>query len=241
MKQNLENLAKMIDHSLLHPTLTDREMEEGCRLAVRYDVASVCIKPYALADAVKWLEGSDVKAGTVIGFPHGNSAIEIKCAEAEQACLEGAAEIDMVINIGKALGGDWRYISEEIDLVNRKTVEGGAILKVIFENDFLAERHMEKLCRICNEINPAFIKTSTGYGFTRQENGDYNYKGAVVSHLRLMRKTAAEGIGIKAAGGIKTLDDLLSVRTIGVTRVGATATAGILDEARIRLERGEIF
>jgi deoxyribose-phosphate aldolase len=232
MNANYDVLKKMIDHSLLHPTMNDEELIAGCELAKKYDVASVCIKPYAVSLAKKLLAGSDVKVGTVIGFPHGNSSVEVKVFETENACLGGAEEIDMVINIGKALGGDWKYVSNEIKLINLATKKHGAILKVIFENDYLQDEHIIKLCEICNEIKPAFVKTSSGYGFVKQDNGFYSYKGATTHHLKLMRKYSITPIQVKAAGGVRTLDDLLHVYSLGVTRVGATATATILDDAK---------
>ncbi len=228
------DLSKMIDHSLLHPTLSDAELRSGCDLARRYDVATVCIKPYAIGLAREALAGSEVAVCAVAGFPHGNSTIGIKIAEAESAVLAGAAEIDMVINIGKALGGDWGYVEREVRLVHEVVAGHGAILKVIFENDYLKDEHIIRLCRICSDIRVAYIKTSTGYGFVKQPDGNYNYQGATDRHLRLMRQHADPSVGIKAAGGVRTLDDLLRVRSLGVTRVGATATAAILDEARRR-------
>lgn len=222
----------MIDHSLLHPTMTDDDLKAGCDLARKYHVASVCIKPYAVKDAVKWLEGSDVQVGTVIGFPHGNSAITIKKEEALQACKDGAKEIDMVINIGKALQKDWQYIIQEIKEINDAVVGQGSILKVIFENDFLPEDQIKiKLCEICSDLEVAFVKTSTGYGMVKGADGKYSYEGATDHDLRLMRKHSAAAVDVKAAGGVRTLDDLIKVRSLGVTRVGATATASILNDA----------
>ena len=231
MKAKKEELARMIDHSLLHPALTDRELEAGCRLARRYAVASVCIKPYAVSKAVRILEGSSVKTGTVVGFPHGLSAVETKVAEAVLACHEGAAEIDMVINIGKALSGDWPYIEAEMEAICAAVHEEGAILKVIFENDFLSNEEILKLCGISGRIGVDFVKTSTGYGFRKDREGHYSYRGATVEHLKLMRENTPPAVEIKAAGGIRTLDDLLLVRSLGVTRVGATATEAIIKEA----------
>ena len=239
MSITVKDLAKMIDHSLLHPTMTDKDMEEGCELAEKYDAASVCLKPYDVNSAAKLLKGTDVLIGSVIGFPHGNSTTEIKVAETQKACEDGAVEIDMVINIGKALSGEWQYVKEDIESVNDATKAGGAILKVIFENDYLDDDTIVKLCEICNEIDVAFVKTSSGYGFVKQENGMYSYKGATPHHLKLMRKTAKSSIQIKAAGGVRTLKDLLYVRSLGVTRIGATATAAILDEAQSVVDSGK--
>jgi deoxyribose-phosphate aldolase len=231
----LADIARMIDHSLLHPTLTDDALREGCRVARAHGVASVCIKPCALPLARELLARSAVALGTVVGFPHGGSTTAIKVAEAEAACADGAAEIDFVVNIGKVLSGDWGYVSREIGAVNDAIVAGGAISKVIFENDFYTDdAAIVRLCQICNEWTVAFVKTSTGYGFVRRPDGAYTYAGATDHHLRLMRATCRPEIRVKAAGGIRTLDDVLRVRALGVTRVGATATEGILAEARRR-------
>lgn len=230
----LYDLAKMIDHSLLHPTLTDAEILAGCETARRYDVATVCVKPYAVSMAKEALTGASVGVCAVIGFPHGNSTTRIKAAETEQAIRDGATEIDMVINIGKALGGDWDFVRADIQAVNRICVENGALLKVIFETDYLQDEQIITLCRICSELRTAFVKTSTGYGFVRQPNGDYNYKGATEHVLKLMRQHSAPEVQLKAAGGVRTLDQLLKVRELGCTRCGATATAAMLEEARAR-------
>jgi deoxyribose-phosphate aldolase len=218
-------IAKMIDHSLLQPMLTDRELEEGCRLAREYDVASVCIKPYAVAQAAAWLRGSTVRVGTTIGFPHGGHASNIKVAEVEQALADGARELDMVVNIGKVLSKEWHYVGEDIKAVVEAGHSGRAFVKVIFENCYLTDEHKEQLCRICGEVGADFVKTSTGYGPS----------GALDDDLRLMRRCAPAQVQIKAAGGIRTLDRLLEVRALGVTRVGATATKAILDECKTRL------
>jgi deoxyribose-phosphate aldolase len=230
----LKTLAKMIDHSLLHPTLTDEAILSGCELARKYDVATACVKPYAIGLAKSILDGSDVGVCAVIAFPHGNSTTSIKVREATEAVADGASEIDMVVNIGKVLGGDWGYVSDEIKAVNETVVRDGAILKVIFENDYLGDAHIIRLCEICSEHAVAFVKTSTGYGFVKQPNGFYSYAGATDHALRLMRAHCAPGVQVKAAGGVRTLDDLLRVRGLGVTRIGATATKSILEEAKER-------
>ena len=232
----LKEVAKMIDHSLLHPTMTDAELTAGCLVAKEYDVAAVCIKPYFVKETVALLAGSDVKVCSVIGFPHGNGTIAAKVYETKLACKDGATEIDMVVNAGKVLGEDWRYIKKEINAINKECLKHGAILKVIFENDFITkDRHKIKLCVICSSVGVAFIKTSTGYGYVKQANGDYNYKGATEPDLKLMRKHANPSIQIKAAGGVRTLDGLLRVRELGCTRLGASATVSIMEEAKARL------
>jgi len=230
----LRELAKMIDHSLLHPTMTDAEVAAGCELAKRYRVATACIKPSCIPMVRDLLAGSGVGVCPVIAFPHGNSATAIKVLEAESAAQQGGCEIDMVVNVGKVLGGDWAYVSAEIKAINEAVVSHGALLKVIFENDYLQDGHIVRLCEICSEHRVAFVKTSTGYGFVKQADGRYAYQGATDRHLALMRQHSAPAVQIKAAGGVRTLDDLLRVRALGVSRVGATATAAILDEAARR-------
>jgi deoxyribose-phosphate aldolase len=231
---SLKSLAKMIDHSLLHPTLTDEAIAAGCELAKKYDVATACVKPYSIQLAADVLDGSGVEVCAVIAFPHGNSTTSVKVREAEEAVLAGAREIDMVVNIGKVLSREWDYVSTEVQAINNVVVQHGGILKVIFENDYLEDSHIIRLCEICSEHEVAFVKTSTGYGFVKQQNGMYAYTGATDHHLQLMRGHCPPGVQVKAAGGVRTLDDLLRVRDLGVTRVGATATAAILDEARQR-------
>ena len=227
-------IAKMIDHSLLHPTLTDEDIVKGCELSKRYNVATACIKPYCIPAVKDLLSDSDVGVCPVIAFPHGNSTVSIKIQEAVAAIQAGGSEIDMVVNIGKVLSSDWDYVSEEIKAINEAVTASQAILKVIFENDYLQDEHIIRLCEICSEHRVAFVKTSSGYGFVKQSNGMYSYKGATDHHLQLMRKYASASVQIKAAGGVRTLDDLLRVRKLGVTRVGATATEAILEEAKQR-------
>lgn len=222
-------LAKMIDHSLLHPTMDDRALKEGIELARKYNVASVCIKPYAVKMAADLLKGSDVMVCTVIGFPHGNSRVDVKVFETERALDDGAVEIDMVVNTGKVLSEDWDYVTREIEAVVSATRKHGAALKVIFENDFLPEdKYKIRLCEICSKLKVDFVKTSTGYGFVKQADGSYSYKGATQDDLVLMRKHSDPSVQVKAAGGVRTLEDTLKVRELGVTRIGATATEAIL-------------
>lgn len=230
-KPTVADLARMIDHSLLHPTLDDSQLASGLAVARRCGCATACVKPYAVPESVRALAGSGVGVCAVAGFPHGNSHTSVKVSESELAIAEGATEIDVVANIGKVLGGDWAYVSEEIKAVNDACLRKGAILKVIFENDYLEAAHIVRLCEICTGAGVAFVKTSTGYGFVKQAGGDYNYKGATDAQLLLMRKHSGPAVQIKAAGGVRTLDDLLRVRALGVTRVGATATEAILAAA----------
>jgi len=244
MKYSYEQLAKMIDHSLLHPTLTDRELEEGCRVAARYGVASVCIKPYFVKRAAELLRGTGVKVGAVIGFPHGSSSTESKRYETELACKDGAEEIDMVINIGKALSGDWTYVENDLSRVCAEAHQRGAKVKVIFENDYLAnggaglssEDFKRKLCQICEHAGADWVKTSTGYGFVKGADGKYSYQGATEADLKLMRANVSSRVQVKAAGGVRDLDGLILVRELGASRCGASATVAILDEYRKRAE-----
>lgn len=264
---SLPHLAGHIDHSLLHPTMTDADISAGLATARKYGVAAACIKPYSIAAARAALAGSPVRICAVAGFPHGNSTIAVKMREARDAVAEGAHEVDVVVNVGKVLSGEWAYVRLEIESVNGvvtrtvvgsgvgaaaaegegaavATVSGGSggdtgarqtgILKVIFENDFLTDEHIVRLCEICTEVGVAFAKTSTGYGFVKQPGGLYNYRGATGPQLRLMRAHCGPEVQIKAAGGVRTLDDLLYVMTLGVTRIGATATEAILEEAKKR-------
>lgn len=230
-------LAKMIDHSILHPTFTDQDLVKGCELAKKYNVASVCVKPYAVKKATELCKGSDVLVGCVIGFPHGNSSIEVKVFETEQACKDGAVEIDMVINIGKALQGDFDYVEREIKAITDACHKNGAIVKVIFEMDYMPNDEIKiKLCEICTKVGADYVKTSTGFGYVKQANGDFNYKGATISDLQLMRKHSGPKVKVKAAGGVRTLDQLIEVQKTGATRSGATTTDVILEEAMKRFE-----
>lgn len=225
-KPTLAEIAKMIDHSLLQPTLTDEDLEKGCALAREFNVASVCIKPYAVRQAAEWLRGSTVGVGTTIGFPHGGHLSKIKVIESEMAMDDGATELDMVVNIGKVLSRDWKYVAEDIRGVVNVAHRRKAIVKVIFENCFLQDEHKETLCKICGEEGADFVKTSTGYGS----------EGATDHDLSLMRRCSPSHVQVKAAGGVRNFDRVLAVREIGVTRIGATATKAILDDCRERLK-----
>jgi deoxyribose-phosphate aldolase len=215
-----QDIAKMIDHSLLNPTLTTAELETGCALALRYDVASVCIMPHYLKRCAQILAGSNIKASTTIGFPHGGHTTAVKVAEAEIALADGGEELDMVINISRALSGDWEYVTADIAAVTAVTHAAGQKIKVIFENCYLNDEQKIRLCQICGELNVDWVKTSTGYGTG----------GATDADLILMRAHTPPHVQVKAAGGVRTLDRLLEVRALGVTRSGATRTAEILEE-----------
>ncbi len=227
MDYTYTQIAKMIDHSLLNPTLTSADLELGCRLARAYDVASVCIMPYYLRRCAEILAGSSVQASTTIGFPHGGHTTAIKVAEARQALADGGAELDTVVNISKVLSGDWQYVCDDLRAVIDVTHAAGARVKVIFENCYLQDEHKIRLCEICGELGADWVKTSTGYG-----SG-----GATLDDLKLMRRHAPPQVQVKAAGGVRTLDALLEVRALGVSRVGATRTAEILDECKRRLQQ----
>lgn len=219
------SIAKMIDHSLLNPTLTDVELEEGCELAFRYDVASVCIVPYALSRAAELLAGSTVHPSTTIGFPHGCHTTAVKLAEIAQALKDGGEELDAVINISKARSGDWAYVRDELRALADATHSGGAKIKVIFENAYFDDAAKIRLCEICAEIGADWVKTSTGYAPS----------GATMADLELMRKHSPPNVQVKAAGGVRDLDTLLAVRSLGVSRVGATRTQAMLEDCRARL------
>lgn len=225
MNYTYRDISKMIDHSLLNPTLTKSELEAGCALARQYDVASVCILPYALPVCAAALRGSDVEASTTIGFPHGGHTTSVKLAEAQQALADGGEELDMVVNISQVLSGNWDYVRREIAVVVEAAHARQAKVKVIFENCYLRDEHKIKLCEICSELRADWVKTSTGYG-----SG-----GATIEDLKLMRRHSAEYVQVKAAGGVRDLDKLLEVRALGVTRCGASKTKEILDDCRGRL------
>ncbi|UCD49441.1 MAG: deoxyribose-phosphate aldolase [Phycisphaerales bacterium] len=220
------DIAKMIDHSLLNPTLTVPELEKGCELALEYDVASVCIMPYYLKRCAEMLKGGTVQASTTIGFPHGGHTTAIKVAEAKRALDDGGQELDMVVNISQVLSGNWDYVQTDIGAVIEVTHAAGQKVKVIFENCYLNDAQKVKLCEICGVVGADWVKTSTGYGTG----------GATMEDLKLMRAHAPDHVQVKAAGGVRDLDKLLEVRSVGVTRVGATRTAEMLDECKRRLE-----
>jgi deoxyribose-phosphate aldolase len=225
MNYDYADVAKMIDHSLLNPTLTAEQLEEGVRLALAYDVASVCIMPYYLSRCSAMLKGSTVNPSTTIGFPHGGHTTAIKVAEAKHALADGGKELDMVVNISQVLSSAWDYVEQEIRTITDLTHAAGQKIKVIFENCYLNQEQKIRLCEICGEIGVDWVKTSTGYGTG----------GATHDDLRLMRKHSPAHVQVKAAGGVRDLDSLLTVRAIGVSRCGASRTADILDEARKRL------
>jgi len=222
-----ESIAKRIDHSLLGPTLTPAELEDGCRLAARYGVASVCIKPHAVTLARDLLRDSGVAVGTTVGFPHGGHGTSVKVFEAERAMADGATELDMVVNIGAVLGGDWNFVRGDIAAVTRTAHAGNTVLKVIFENCYLNNEQKTHLCVLCGELGVDYVKTSTGYGTG----------GATHADLILMRKDSPPQVKLKAAGGVRDLDATLAVVELGCDRIGASKTAEILDAWSKRIGR----
>lgn len=224
MNHSYQDLAKMIDHSLLHPTMDVATLENGIQLALAYDVASVCIMPYYLRRCADLLSGSTVFASTTIGFPHGGHTTAIKVAETEQAVKDGCQEFDMVVNISKVLSGDWDYVHGDVLAVTQVVHDAGQKVKVIFENCYLNDDQKIRLCEIGGEIGVDWVKTSTGYGTG----------GATMEDLKLMRQHSPENVQVKAAGGVRDADTLIAVRELGVSRVGASRTKEMLDEVRQR-------
>jgi len=225
MQYSYLDVAKMIDHALLHPTLTRADLESGIQLAIAYDVASVCIMPYYVKRCSDLLAGSAVLPSTTIGFPHGGHTTAVKQAEAERAIADGCRELDMVVNISQVLSGDWDAVRTDLQAVIETAHAAGQKVKVIFENCYLNDDQKIRLCELCSELRADWVKTSTGYGTG----------GATQADLQLMRTHSAAHVQVKAAGGVKDLEALLAFRELGVTRCGASRTAHILDEARQRL------
>ena len=225
MQLNYDAIARRIDHSLLGPTLTEAELEDGCRLAARYHVASVCIKPHGVALAAAILGGSDVAVGTTVGFPHGGHSTAVKLFESEQALDAGATELDMVVNIGQVIGGNWEAVTADIAAVTEAAHRRGALVKVIFENCYLNDAQKIRLCKICATVRADYVKTSTGYGTG----------GSTEADLILMRRESPPHVKLKAAGGVRTLDAVIACAELGCDRIGASRTAEILDELRARI------
>lgn len=229
----LKAITGLIDHALLHPTLTDEEVVRGCELAASYAVASVCVKPCHVPLAANVLGGCGVLTGTVIGFPHGGSAVEVKRYEIRAAIAAGAEEIDAVVNVGKVLSADWEYVDHELRLLQAACRRGGVKLKLIFETDYLTSREAKiRLCNSCVAAGIAFVKTSTGFGYVKNPAGSFESQGATDDDLRLMLQCVAGRAQVKASGGIRTLEDVLRVKALGVTRVGTSATETIVLEAQ---------
>jgi len=218
------DIAKTIDHSLLKPELDDRFVEDGCRLAAAYDVASVCVPPVHVRRAAAILAGTDVAVGTVVGFPHGYATTETKVAETRQALADGATEIDMVLQIGALKSDRDADVLADIAAVVDVAHAAGALVKVIFENAYLTDDEKIRACHLTEAAGADFVKTSTGFAAS----------GATHDDLRLMRANTSPHIQVKAAGGVRTLDALLEVMALGVTRIGATQTQAMIDDFRAR-------
>lgn len=213
-----DDIAGMLDHSLLKPNLTDREIEEGCRIAHEYRVAAVCVRPSDVRRAAEILRDSPVRVTTVVGFPHGTTTTAVKVCEAEEAIRNGAVELDVVLNIGKLKSKDHDYVKADLEAVTTVAHAKDVIVKVIFENGYLSDEEKIAACRIAGEIGVDYVKTSTGFGPGGAEDHD----------LKLMREHTIPSIKLKAAGGIRTLERAIEVRELGCSRIGATATVAIL-------------
>ncbi|MCW5951946.1 MAG: deoxyribose-phosphate aldolase [Propionibacteriaceae bacterium] len=228
-------IAKMVDHSMLHPAFTDDQLESECLIAIEYEVGAVCVKPYHTKRAAELLAGSSVVVSAVVAFPHGNSTTELKLAETRQVLEDGATEVDLVVNIGKVVDGDWAYVDEEIRRINSLVVSYGAILKVIFENDMLTDDGQKiRLCEICSKHKVAFVKTSTGYCYNKEADGRFSLKGATHHDLALMRAHTPPSVQVKAAGGVSTLEPVLEAYQLGATRFGLKDVKKLVEDARAR-------
>lgn len=219
---NYNEVAKMIDHSLLKPTLTDADITEGCNLAKRYKVATVCVRPSDVKLAKEILNNSEVLVTTVIGFPHGTTTTLTKLTEVKEAIDNGAVEVDIVMNIGKFKSGKYDYVKNELKALTEVCHSYGVIVKIIFENCYLTDDEIKEACLICNEVGVDFVKTSTGYGTGGAEDKD----------LIIMRKFSNPEIQVKAAGGVRTLERVKEIKDLGCTRFGCTVTSEMLDQLK---------
>jgi len=233
-----DSVAQYIDHAVLHPTQTDRDVVTACNLCRQHSVASICVKPYALPIATKVLKGSGVKVGTVIGYPHGGTSGIIKAAEAEWACSKGAEELDVVINIGDALSENFLRIESELSLVIDRAKQAGAVVKVILETGLISSNKIKReLCKLCESAGADFVKTSTGFGFVKTDDGNIVATGATEHDVELMREFCSKKVGVKASGGIRTLEEVQLFLELGATRIGTSSTELILaEEAELNSE-----
>lgn len=230
-----KKIAKMVDHSLLHPSMTDEEFENECKTALECGVGAVCVKPYHVKRAAELMAGTDIKVAAVVSFPHGNSTTEIKLAETKQVLEDGATEVDFVVNIGKVVGGDWAYVDEEIRRLVQLIKSYGADSKVIFENDMLTDDEQKiRLCRICSKYKVTFVKTSTGYCYKKDADGKYFYEGATHHDLMLMRTYSDPDVQVKAAGAVSTLEPVLEAYELGATRFGLKGAKKLVEDAKIK-------
>ncbi|MGV3615465.1 MAG: deoxyribose-phosphate aldolase [Fimbriimonas sp.] len=232
---SVDSVARLIDHTILHPTVTEAEIRADLAQVRGIPVASLCIKPYALGVAREVLEGTGIPLCTVVGFPQGTSRPDVKAFEADRAFDDGAVEIDMVVNVALVRAEDWDGVRADVAAVQNVCEARGGLLKVIFETDFLPEDALKiRLCEICTDLNVGFVKTSTGFGYVKTADGHFATKGAQEADLRLMRAHCAPKVGVKASGGVRTLDQLLKCVEAGANRVGTTSTYAILAEAKER-------
>ncbi|MBS5937400.1 deoxyribose-phosphate aldolase [Clostridium sp.] len=215
---NKNELAKMIDHTILKPEATEKEVEKLCKEALEYNFASVCINPSMVEKAAEMLEGSDVKVCTVIGFPLGATTTEVKAFETEDVIKKGATEVDMVINVGKLKEGNLDYVKKDIEAVV-KAAKGKALTKVIIETCLLTDEEKVTACKLSKEAGADFVKTSTGF----------STGGATAKDIKLMRETVGEELGVKASGGVRSLEDAELMIENGASRIGASASIAICE------------
>lgn len=225
MELTYEAVASRLEHALLGPTLTEADLDAGCQLAAAYRVAAVCIKPFAVAMAVRRLAGTGLSVTTVVGFPHGGQATAVKRYEVARALEDGARGVELVVNLGLVLGGAWDAVRDELAAFVEAAHAAAARATVIFENCYLSPAEIVRLCRLCGETGADAACTSTGYGS----------RGASTEDLRLMRDAAPPGLALKAAGGVRTLDQVLAALRLGCDRVASGRTARLLDELAARL------
>jgi deoxyribose-phosphate aldolase len=217
-----EQVAKTIDHSILKPDILTADIEAGCALALKYDVATVCIRPMDVALTARLLAGSDVKVATVIGFPHGTATTATKVFESVDAIRNGAVELDMVLNISALLSGDYQLVQDDIAAVVNaaKSELATASIKVIFETAYLTPELIAKACQLTEAAGADYVKTSTGFASA----------GATIENVKLMKQTVGDRLKVKSSGGVKTLDQLIDFMDAGVTRSGCSATEQVLEE-----------
>lgn len=225
MSDKSVSIVSMIDHAVLHPTHTANDVREACALCAELQVASICVKPSHVSVAAECLADSPVAVSTVIGFPHGCTSTETKVEETRVACKQGAVEVDMVVNLGWVHAGEWDLVAADISGVVNAAKETGAITKVIFETGLLNnDDQKKKLCEICETAGAAFVKTSTGFGFVKGDDGSLVSTGATVHDIELMRATCSDAVGVKASGGIRSYDDAVRLVKLGATRLGTSGT-----------------
>ena len=223
-----ESVVKLIDHAVLQPTQIDADVRAACALCAELGVASVCVKPSQVPLAAECLKGSTVLVSTVIGFPHGGTSTVAKVAETMLACQQGAREVDMVVNIGKVLSGEWTFVDHDIRAVIEAASGYGAITKVIFETGLMPSDELKiRLCQISEVAGAAFVKTSTGFGFVKGPDGALAATGATEHDVKLMRATCGPQVQIKASGGIRSYADARRFVDLGATRLGTSSTQEI--------------